>query len=57
MLARLPQATREALAAAIPIGRVASAAEIAGLIAILCSPTAAYLTGVVLNASGGLVLD
>jgi NAD(P)-dependent dehydrogenase (short-subunit alcohol dehydrogenase family) len=57
MLARFPQATREALAAAIPVGRVASAAEIAGLIAMLCSPTAAYLTGVVLNASGGLVLD
>jgi 3-oxoacyl-[acyl-carrier protein] reductase len=57
MLARFPLATREALVAGIPLGRVASAAEIAGLIAMLCSPTAAYLTGVVLNASGGLVLD
>lgn len=57
MLARLPQATRDSLAASIPVGRIATAAEIAGLIAMLCSPTAAYLTGVVLNASGGLVLD
>ena len=57
MLSRLPAATREALREAIPLGRVASADDVASSIAFLCSPQAAYLTGAVLNVSGGLVLD
>jgi NAD(P)-dependent dehydrogenase (short-subunit alcohol dehydrogenase family) len=57
MLARLPEATREALQQSIPLGRLASAGDVAGVIAFLCSPQAEYLTGTVLNVSGGLVLD
>ncbi len=57
MLARLPEATREALRQSIPLGRLASADDVAGIVAFLCSPQAAYLTGAVLNVSGGLVLD
>jgi 3-oxoacyl-[acyl-carrier protein] reductase len=57
MLSRLPGETREALRQAIPLGRVASADDVASSIAFLCSPQAAYLTGVALNVSGGLVLD
>jgi len=57
MLARLPADGRAALERAVPLGRIATAEEVAGLIAFLCSPRAAYLTGTVLNISGGLVLD
>jgi NAD(P)-dependent dehydrogenase (short-subunit alcohol dehydrogenase family) len=57
MLARLPERTRETLRQSIPLGRLASAGDVAGVIAFLCSPAAAYLTGAVLNVSGGLVLD
>jgi NAD(P)-dependent dehydrogenase (short-subunit alcohol dehydrogenase family) len=57
MLARLTDATREALRQAIPLGRVATPDDVAASIAFLCSPQAAYLTGAVLNVSGGLVLD
>jgi len=57
MLARLPPGTVQALEQAIPLGRIATARDVAGAVAYLCSVDAAYLTGVVLNVSGGLVLD
>jgi len=57
MLARLPEATREALRQSIPLGRLADATDVAGVLSFLCSPQAAYLTGIVMNVSGGLVLD
>ena len=57
MLARLPAATRDALRQSIPLGRIADASDVAGVLSFLCSPQAAYLTGTVLNVSGGLVLD
>ena len=38
---------------AIPLGRVAEAAEAGDLFAFLCSPRAAYLSGVALNFDGG----
>lgn len=57
MLARLPAATRDALRQSIPLGRIAEASDVAGVVSFLCSPQAAYLTGTVLNVSGGLVLD
>jgi 3-oxoacyl-[acyl-carrier protein] reductase len=41
----------------VPLGRAATAGEVAEIIAFLCSPRAAYLTGTVTNVSGGLVLD
>jgi 3-oxoacyl-[acyl-carrier protein] reductase len=57
MLARLDEATLDQIRAAIPLGRIATPQEIAGIIEFLVSPAASYLTGVVVNASGGLVLD
>jgi NAD(P)-dependent dehydrogenase (short-subunit alcohol dehydrogenase family) len=57
MLDRLAGADLADLQAAIPLGRFATAQEIAGAIAYLCSPDAASITGAVLNISGGLVLD
>lgn len=41
---------------AIPLGRVASAADIAGPIVFLLSPLARHITGEILNVNGGSVL-
>jgi 3-oxoacyl-[acyl-carrier protein] reductase len=40
----------------IPMGRAASDREVAGLIAFLCSPAAAYMTGQSINIDGGMVM-
>jgi 3-oxoacyl-[acyl-carrier protein] reductase len=47
---------RARIEAAIPLGRVASARDIAGPIAFLCSPLARHITGEILNVNGGSVL-
>jgi 3-oxoacyl-[acyl-carrier protein] reductase len=47
---------RRAIERSIPIGRVASAADIAGPIVFLCSPLARHITGEILNVNGGSVL-
>lgn len=41
---------------AIPLGRLGSAADVAGPIRFLCGPDSAYMTGCVLNVTGGIVL-
>jgi len=41
---------------AIPLGRIASADDVAGPIVFLCSPLARHITGEVLNVNGGSVL-
>src|SRR5262249_5664196 len=40
--------------ARVPLGRVGEAEEVGDLIAYLCSTPAAYLTGVAINADGGV---
>lgn len=57
MVHRLSDEVQEQIRAGIPLGRIATAEEIAGAVAYLCSPHAASMTGAVLNISGGLVLD
>lgn len=47
---------RERIGRTIPIGRVASAEDVAGPIAFLCSPLARHVTGEILNVNGGSVL-
>ena len=47
---------RAAIEAAIPIGRVATAEDVAGPIVLLCSPLARHITGEILNVNGGSVL-
>ncbi len=47
---------RERIAAAIPVGRIASARDIAGPIVFLCSDEARHITGEILNVNGGSVL-
>ena len=47
---------KERIAAAIPLGRVAAPADIAGPIVFLCSSLARHVTGEILNVNGGSVL-
>jgi 3-oxoacyl-[acyl-carrier protein] reductase len=47
---------RARIAAGIPLGRVASAEDIAGPIVFLCSALARHVTGEILNVNGGSVL-
>jgi 3-oxoacyl-[acyl-carrier protein] reductase len=47
---------RERIRQSIPIGRIASAEDIAGPILFLCSDLARHVTGEVLNVNGGSVL-
>ena len=46
----------ERIAAAIPLGRVASPRDVAGPIVFLCSELARHVTGEILNVNGGSVL-
>jgi 3-oxoacyl-[acyl-carrier protein] reductase len=47
---------RERIARSIPIGRIATAADVAGPILFLCTPLARHVTGEILNVNGGSVL-
>ena len=47
---------RARIEANIPLGRVASADDIAGPILFLCTPLARHITGEILNVNGGSVL-
>ena len=47
---------RRAIERAIPLGRVASAEDVAGPIVFLCSDLARHITGEILNVNGGSVL-
>ena len=44
------------LAAAIPLGRVATVDDVAAVVAFLASETSGYITGEAINVSGGLVM-
>ncbi len=52
----IPEKARTMMGAMIPLGRGGTAEEAAGAIAFLCSPWSDYVTGQVLNVSGGLAL-
>jgi len=54
MTAALGEARLAELTAAVPLGRMASTGEIAGVVAFLASDDAAYITGAVVPVDGGL---
>ena len=47
---------KRAIEKSIPLGRIATADDIAGPIVFLCSPLARHMTGEILNVNGGSVL-
>lgn len=53
----LPEAVRDAITTSIPLGRFGATEELAGVVAFLLSPAAAYITGAVLRVDGGFGLS
>jgi NAD(P)-dependent dehydrogenase (short-subunit alcohol dehydrogenase family) len=54
MTAALSEAQLASIVDAVPLGRMATADEIAGAVAFLAGPDAAYITGAVIPVDGGL---
>jgi 3-oxoacyl-[acyl-carrier protein] reductase len=54
MLQALPDATRQAIVAAVPVGRTGTPEEVASAVSYLVGDAAAYTTGIVLPVDGGL---
>jgi len=50
----LPEAAREAMLAATPLGRLGDPADVAGAVRFLCSDEASFITGEVILVDGGL---
>jgi NAD(P)-dependent dehydrogenase (short-subunit alcohol dehydrogenase family) len=56
MLAALDDERRAAIAAAVPLGRVGTPAEVAAAVRFLASDEAGFITGAVLPVDGGLAM-
>jgi 3-oxoacyl-[acyl-carrier protein] reductase len=56
MAAALTPSAREAILAAVPLGRIGTAAEIAAAVCFRASETAGYITGQVLHINGGMYM-
>jgi NAD(P)-dependent dehydrogenase (short-subunit alcohol dehydrogenase family) len=54
MTAELSQDRKKAIVASVPLGRTATADEVAGVVQFLAGPDAAYITGAVIPVDGGL---
>ena len=55
MTRALPEATRAEMVKSVPLGRPATAAEVAAPIVFLASDEAAYVTGAVIRVNGGML--
>lgn len=56
MTATLDAARRERLRAAIPLGRLGAAEDVAAAVAFLAGPAAGYITGATLHVNGGMFM-
>ena len=56
MTEKIPEKSRAELLGAIPLKRLGSAEDVAAAVAFLASEEAGYITGHVLNVSGGLYI-
>ncbi len=56
MTAGLPEAQRERLLAAIPLGRMGRPEDVASAVLFLCSEEAAWITGTTLHVNGGMAM-
>jgi 3-oxoacyl-[acyl-carrier protein] reductase len=56
MTDRMTEAAREGLSGQIPLQRLGAPDDVAAAVAFLASEDAAYVTGAVLNVSGGLYM-
>jgi len=56
MTATLPEAAKEAMLQAVPLGRVGTPEDVAGMAVFLASSEADYITGQTLNVDGGMVM-
>jgi 3-oxoacyl-[acyl-carrier protein] reductase len=54
MTAVLPDERKQQILAAVPLGRLADATEVAGAVSFLAGPDASYITGAVIPVDGGL---
>lgn len=52
----LPDKVKEEMLRQIPLGRFGSAEEVAGTVAFLAGPDAAYVTGQVIHVNGGMYM-
>jgi len=57
MTRALPEASRAALLAQIPLGRLGEARDVAAAVAYLASPGGDYVTGAVLHVNGGMYMS
>ncbi len=56
MTEQLSERVQQALLDAIPLKRMGTAGDVAGLVAFLCGPSSAYITGEVIRVDGGLAM-
>ena len=56
MTAELPDAVKDGMLSAIPLGRMGSVDEIASAVAYLATDEASYITGETLHVNGGMVM-
>ena len=54
MTAALPEARQQEILGQVPLGRYASAEEVAGVVRFLAGDAAGYITGAVVPVDGGL---